>query len=83
MRGIYMNKISILTCFNISSDESREIIEKYNVSYIFTKDYDINIAVIFFQWFDKNTSEYVINHKLTELAKQTMVFQLWQDDYVP
>ena len=48
-----------------------------------TKDYDINIAGIFFQWFDKNTSEYVINHELTELAKQTMVFQLWQDDYVP
>jgi len=74
---------SILTCFNISSNESREIIKKYNVSYIFTKDYDLMISGIFFKWFDKNTSEYVIDHELTDLARQTMVFQLWDDDYVP
>jgi asparagine N-glycosylation enzyme membrane subunit Stt3 len=74
---------SILTCFNITSNESKEIIEKYNVSYIFTKDYDLIISGIFFQWFDKNTLEYVIDHELTDLARQTMVFQLWKDDYVP
>jgi len=74
---------SVLTCFNISSIEIQEIIEKYNVSYIFTRGYDKQIAQIFFRWFDKNTSEYIDGNYLTDLAEQTLIFQLWADNNIP
>ncbi len=74
---------SIFTCFNISSNETKAIVEKYNVSYIFTCGYDKQIAFIFFNFFDKNTNEYVNDYNLTDLAKESLIFQMWSDDSVP
>jgi hypothetical protein len=75
--------VSVFTCFNVSSSEIQDIFHKYNVSYIFTRGFDKLIANIFFKWFDKNTSEYINDYNLSELAKQTLIFQLWSDVYIP
>ena len=73
----------VFTCDNISSNKIRDILEKYNVKYILTRRYDTEIAIIFFKWFDKNTSEYIVNNSLTDKAKQTLIFQLWMEKSVP
>lgn len=74
---------SVYTCFNVLSSEVQKIFQKYNVSYIFTRRYDKQIASIFFRWFNKNTSVYINDYNLTDLAKQTLIFQMWSGDYVP
>ena len=73
----------VFTCDNLSSYEIKGILEKYNVSYILTRRYDTEIAIIYFKWFDKNTSEYVVDNKLTDRAKQTLIFQLWMEKTIP
>lgn len=72
---------NIFTSINLT--DVKDIIEKYNISYILTHEYDKNIAYIFFKYFDKNTDEYLVNNSLATKAKQTMIFQLWADNYVP
>ncbi|MBN2065204.1 MAG: hypothetical protein JW771_00150 [Candidatus Thermoplasmatota archaeon] len=74
---------SVFTCSNISANETKAIIETYNVSYIFTRGYDEQIAFIFFKYFDKDTADYIDDYNLTDLAKQSLIFQMWSDDAVP
>ncbi len=69
------------TSFSINN--TKDLLEKYNVSYILTHHYDRDIAPIFFRYFGKNNTEYLVNNSLTEKAKQTTIFQLWADNYVP
>lgn len=66
--GFHKDTASVLTCDNVSIDAVQNIIQKYNVSFIFTKSYDTKIAYIFFRWFDKNNSGYIIDFNLTNKA---------------
>jgi hypothetical protein len=73
----------ILTTANISSDETREIIEKYNMNYILTQEYDsLNIAWIFFKASGKNLNDYIIQGTInpTDEGKKALIYQMWKDD---
>lgn len=73
----------VLTSDNISSNETRDIIQKYNVSYILTQEYDsLNIAWIFFEASGKNRDEYIFPGTFapTEKGEKTLIFQMWNTD---
>jgi len=72
---------NVLTSTNISNNETWEIIQKYNVSYILTTGYDKLIAKIFFDSAGKNSDDYIITgtHNPTEKGMETLIFQMWEN----
>ncbi|OGS39836.1 MAG: hypothetical protein A3K77_03160 [Euryarchaeota archaeon RBG_13_31_8] len=78
---------AVLTTNDFQSNETQDIIEKYNVSYILTRSYDKYLYDIFFKTAGKDTDLYVANQDgyeltLTEKGEQTLIFQLWKDNYM-
>jgi asparagine N-glycosylation enzyme membrane subunit Stt3 len=71
---------SVLTETNISSNETKEIIQKYNVSYIFTSKYDKDIALVFFKASGKNIDKYITNGTFNEKCNDTLIFKMWDDN---
>jgi hypothetical protein len=75
---------NILSTTNISTNEIRELIQKYNISYIFTKGYDKNIIdFILTASGNEDYLEYFYSYyKLysNETRNNTLVFQMWADD---
>ena len=69
----------VLTSNNISSDDIRDIFQKYNVSYILTKGYDKRIATIFFDAIGINYSEHIVDGILTDKGNETLIFQMWNN----
>jgi len=69
----------VLTSTNISSDETRVIIQKYSVSYIFTIDYDKKIFNIFLNAAGKNSDEYITDGIYNEKCNETLIFKMWND----
>lgn len=72
----------VLTTTNLSSNEIREITEKYDVNYILTQEYDTHIAWIFFDASGKNHEEYVVNDNYqepTDKGKETLIFKMWSN----
>jgi len=71
---------NVLTTTNFTSNETKQIIEKYNASYILTDRYDFFIAKVFFAAIGKNPDEYIVNYMPTEKGNETLIFQMWSDD---
>jgi asparagine N-glycosylation enzyme membrane subunit Stt3 len=69
----------VLTTTNISSDETRAIIQKYNVSYIFTAYYDKQIISILLNAAGKNSDEYYTGGTPNEKCNETLIFKMWND----
>lgn len=72
---------NILTTTNFTSNETKQIIEKYNTNYILTDRYDFFIAKVFFATVSKNADEYIIDKMPTEKGNETLIFKMW--DYSP
>ena len=71
---------TVLTTTNISSDETKEIMQKYNVSYIFTNRYDKEIVWVFLKAAGKNSEEYYTDDQPNEKCNETLVFKMWDVD---
>jgi len=79
-----------LTAENFSNESVQNIIEKYNVSYIFTRSYDKKLAGIFLYAAVKDLSNYFIDCEEkghycyggtpTDLANQTLIYKMWADE---
>jgi len=69
----------ILITTNISSDETMALIQKYNVSYIFSNSYDELITWIFLDAARKNLDEYYTDKVPNEKCNETLIFKLWND----
>lgn len=70
----------VLTSTNISSNETRVILQKYNVSYIFTNSYDKMITMIFLQAAGKNTEEYITDEIPNEKCNELLSYKMWDDN---
>lgn len=80
----------VLTAENISNDTVKEIIEKYNVSYIFTRAYDKQLTGIFLETAEKDPAEYFTDCEdknkycyggtPTDKANNTLVYKMWEDN---
>jgi asparagine N-glycosylation enzyme membrane subunit Stt3 len=70
----------VLTTTNISSNETRATIQKYNVSYIFTTYYDKQISRIFLNAAGKNADEYMTDGIPNKKCNETLVFKMWDDN---
>jgi hypothetical protein len=70
----------VLTTSNISSDDSSTIIQKYNISYIFTRGYDKDCAWIFLNAAGKNANEYFIDNKPNEMCNETLIYKMWEEN---
>ena len=71
---------NILTSANLSSIDMKEIINENNISYIFTTRYDRDIAYIIFNASDKNIDDYYENYLPNELANESLIYQIWNDE---
>jgi len=71
----------VLTSTNISNNDTWEIIQRYNVSFILTSGYDKLIAKIFFDAAGKNSDDYIITgtRNPTEKGMETLIFQMWEN----
>ena len=71
----------VLTSTNLSNNDTREIIQKYNVSFILTSGYDKLIAKIFFDATSKNSDDYITTgtHNPTDKGMETLIFQMWEN----
>ena len=70
----------VLTATNISSEEIKDIIQKYKVSYIFTTRYDKEIVWVFLKATGKNINEYFTNDKPNEKYNETLVLKMWDSN---
>jgi hypothetical protein len=75
----------VLTSDNISSNETRGILEKYNASYILTKRVDLQVVGIFLDVLNKNRDDYLLYYKNytyypTDKGNETLIFKMWNDE---
>ncbi len=74
----------VLTSDNILSNETRDIIKKYNVSYLLTKRVDLQNVRIFFNVSNKIIDDYLYyeNNKYnpTDKGSKTLIFKMWNDE---
>ena len=78
----------VLTAENFSNESVQIIIEKYNVSYIFTRSYDKKLAGIFLSAAGKDISEYFTDCEQkgpycfrgtpTEKTNETLIYKMWE-----
>jgi hypothetical protein len=79
---------SVLTAENFSNESVQDIIEKYNVSYIFTRSYDKKLAGIFLSAAGKEISEYFTDCEdkgpycfrgtPTDKLNETLIYKMWE-----
>jgi peptidyl-prolyl cis-trans isomerase A (cyclophilin A) len=75
------NIAKLLTTDDMSSDESKDLINQYNISYILTRSYDKYVSKIFFIACGKDNEEYVsANNTPTEKADSTLIFRMWEEN---